>query len=111
MEVLKTHEIDCSEKDENGYYDWHYEYDLYEFSFGAIKLHARSYSDTPKEVSFFAYEKNGERSKYDNSLIEQPEFLKALKYLKDLGIYDKYCFFNGAYPIVPLSIWAKIENT
>jgi hypothetical protein len=110
MEVLKTHEIDCSEKDESGYYDWYYEYDLYEFSFGNIKLHARSYTDSSKEVSFFAYEKDGKRSAYNNNLIEQTEFIQALKYLKDLDVFEKYCFFNGSYPVIPLSIWKKLES-
>ncbi len=111
MEVYKTHEVECSEKNESDLYDWYYEYDLYEFSFGNIKLHARSYSDNPNEVSFFAYEKNGERSLYNNHLIEQSEFIEALRYLKELGIYEKFCFFNGSYPVVPLSIWRKLEST
>ena len=110
MKVSKTHEIDCSEMDDDGFYDWYYEYDLYEFSFGNIRLHAKSYADTPEEVSIFAYEKDGERSILDNNIIETFEFLNALKYLKSLGIYDKFCFFNGAYPVVPLSIWKKLEN-
>ena len=110
MEVSKVYEIDCSEQDENGYYEWYYEYDLYEFSFGCIKLHARSYFDTPKEVSFFAYEKDGKRSSYNN-LIDHPEFIEALKYLKNFGVYEKYRFFNGSYSAVPQSVWRKLENT
>lgn len=110
MEVVKTRTVDCSDKNEDGHFDWHYEYDLYEFDFGQVKLHARSYSDTPNEVHIFAYEKNNKRTVLTDELIKQPEFLKVLRYLRELGVYEKFSYLNSGYPEVPDFIWEKLDS-
>jgi hypothetical protein len=43
MKVEATHHIDASEPDENGMYEYRYEYDLYTFTDGEAVLVARSY--------------------------------------------------------------------
>jgi hypothetical protein len=49
MQVECTHHIDGSEPDDDDPYSYYYEYDVYCFTEGAMRLWARSYVDTPDE--------------------------------------------------------------
>jgi hypothetical protein len=56
MKIEQDHQIDASEPDAAGMYDWYYEYDVYRYSEGERTLVARSYTDTSDEAHFLRYE-------------------------------------------------------
>ena len=82
MNVKKKRHIDKGEQDEEGYSDYYYEYDSYEFSDGQITFHARSYTDEDTEAHFLR-KVDGKKT-----LIVSPEDLKtplfqlAIKHLR-----------------------------
>jgi hypothetical protein len=111
MKVMKYCVDGDADMSQEQFDEWVGAHDVYAFDFGEIKIRANSYKETPNKVSIGWYEKNGSRKQLDNTLIEESEFLQALRYLKELNIYEKYCFFNGSYPVIPSSIWKKLEST
>jgi hypothetical protein len=85
MQILKKHEIDAGEKDENGYYGYYYEYDDYEFVEDQLSLIARSYADEPQEASFRAIVENGERKLLSDTELSSSIFRDAVEHLKSEG--------------------------
>jgi len=84
MKVSCKHQIDASERDENGLYDWYYEYDLYEFQIGPIEVIACSYIDEPNEVSILSIIEDGAKLfPIKPSDIGKPELIQVLAYLKN----------------------------
>ncbi len=61
MNILKELVIDAGEKDENGNYDYFYEFEHYQCQFSKFTLLAKSYKDEPELVSFYGLEKEGAR--------------------------------------------------
>ncbi|MGF1866589.1 hypothetical protein L4D15_15200 [Enterovibrio norvegicus] len=82
MQVLKKHKIDAGERDENGYYDYYYEYDDYEFVVDEFSLIARSYTDELEEVSFRAVAVKGERKMLTEQELSLSVFKEAIDHLK-----------------------------
>jgi hypothetical protein len=85
MTVETTHHIDASDPDENGYYDYFYEYDIYRFSDGQSAFVARSYVDTPAEVHFLKYGVGSEERLLTARDLREPLFAEACEYLRNLG--------------------------
>ncbi|WP_061539484.1 hypothetical protein [Collimonas fungivorans] len=81
MEITSTHHIDKSELDENGMYDYYYEYDIYEFSENGLSYIARSYSDAPLDAHILK-KKNDKRwrifGKAKYKILGQADFKNAL---------------------------------
>lgn len=88
MHVERTHHVDASEPDEAGMYEYHYEYDVYRFSNGAICFTARSYVDDPNEAHFLGVMVRGQSRMMVDSDLAQPLFLSALVYLDAHGKTD-----------------------
>ena len=79
MKVEVTRQIDSSEVDQNGFYDWYYEYDIYEFfDNGSLKVRARSYTDESEEVSIMSI-KGKEKIKSND--LGSPFLIKVLQHL------------------------------
>lgn len=97
MKIEKNHEIDASEKDANGYYDYYYEYNDYLFSDETIPILARSYSDSPKEVSFRAVLQEEKLRMTGNKDMQYPLFQEAINYLKAEGKTDIQILTEGGY--------------
>jgi hypothetical protein len=57
MKVRVSQHIDKSDLNENGFYDYYYDFNIYAFSEGEVTYYARSYNDEPNEAHFT----NGER--------------------------------------------------
>jgi len=85
MDVEITHHIDASDPDENGYYDYFYEYDIYRFFNGRSAFVARSYVDTPDEVHFLKCGIGSEERLLSVRDLREPLFVEACGYLRKLG--------------------------
>jgi hypothetical protein len=85
MKINKTHHIGKSEPDENGMYDFYYDYQIYEFSEGKIMLVARSYKGD-NEAHFLRKEIDGEKAFINQTDLESPLLSSAVEYLKNEGI-------------------------
>jgi hypothetical protein len=58
--VSREHCIDKMGPDQDGYYEFYYDYELFEFSLGTTILHGRSYLDDPEEAHLTGVEVAGE---------------------------------------------------
>ena len=85
MKVRRTHHIDASELDENGYYDYYYEYDVYEFEEDGLSIIVRCYSDTPEEANFLCTKRNGEIGGFRQEHVDTYLFKAAVEYLRSEG--------------------------
>lgn len=85
MKVEKTHRVDAGEKDAQGYYDYYYEYDDYLFSNPSQTVFARSYSDSPKEVSFRTITEGNRQRAIERADMDLPMLKEAVDYLRSEG--------------------------
>lgn len=85
MHVERTREVEASDPDADGMYDYHYEYDLYRFIEGNTCFIARSYADTLDEAHFLSIEVNGKRRLLSDADLSHALFLSALAHLGSLG--------------------------
>lgn len=75
MKTIITHHIDKSELDEDGMYDYYYEYDIYEFCENDLSYIARSYIDEPLEVHFL---KKKSKNDSDWQILEKTDLKNSL---------------------------------
>ena len=85
MHIERVRQIDSSEPDETGMYDYYYEYDIYRFTDGPICLIARSYVDEPDEAHFLRVEANGSQRTLVDVDLTHPLFLLAQSHLSSEG--------------------------
>lgn len=88
MLIQRSLHIDKSEPDENGMYDYYYEYEVFEFSDGPEKIIARSYIDTPAQACFLCKEINAYRQLLVRDDLQTRLIKDAAKYLADQGKSD-----------------------
>ena len=88
MHVERTHHVDASEPDDDGMYEYHYEYDIYRFTDDAICLAARSYVHTPDEAHFLGIEVRGHSRMLVDRDLARPLFRSAAEYLQAHGKRD-----------------------
>lgn len=84
MNIDKSHHIDKSEPDADGMYEYYYDYYIYEFTEGNLKLIARSYENEP-EAQFLGLEKDGEKAFLSKSILNEPLLQQAIEHLKKEG--------------------------
>ena len=83
MNVGVSHHVDKSDQRPDGLYDFHYEYDVYDFAVGGRLLRARAYVDTPNEVSFLGwYDLEG---KHVASAVATRPPAETIRYLEEKG--------------------------
>ena len=111
MKVTKIHVDSDEDMSQEEFQEWSGVHDSYEFDFGYIRIRATSWAETAHKVSIDWYENDGVRQKLSNTIIGQPEFMQVAKYLKELGEYDEFRFYNGSYPLIPDTVWNNVENT
>ena len=84
MEIKKEHFLDKGEQDEQGFYDYYYEGDLYEISFDNITYYARCYTHTPDELSFHAREISGKDGRIFKRIpYKEATFIECVKHFRD----------------------------
>ena len=81
MRVDVSHHVDASEPNAEGLRDYHYEYDVFTFSEGAVWYAARVYSDAPHAAAFMTSDSH-QLSKQD---LHHPLFIAAAAYLRAAG--------------------------
>jgi hypothetical protein len=84
MNVEISHHVDADEPAEDGTHEYHYEYDIFRFTEGAVTLFARSYVDTPDEANFLSVIKNEQRQELAEYL-DSALFLQAVAYFRQQG--------------------------
>ena len=85
MKVETTHRIDAGRRDAQGRYQYYYEYDLYEFSDGAVKLLARSYVEEPDEVHFLNIGDGTTQRMLTDADLRLPLAQSAARHLAEFG--------------------------
>lgn len=85
MRIESTRHIDASEPDAAGFRDYHYEYDVYRFSDGAVCFVARSYTDTSDEAHFLRVELDGDPRHLTDADLTHPLFVAARSHLIGAG--------------------------
>lgn len=85
MLIECTRHIDASEPDADGFYDYHYEYDIYRFTDGAACVMARSYTYQEDEAHFLRIELDGVPRLLTDADLARPLFLEARDHLIGLG--------------------------
>jgi hypothetical protein len=97
MDVAISHHIDASEPDENGFYDYHYEYDIYEFERAGRTYFVRAYVDEPDQAAFMSCLEAGKARLLDADDLMHPLLLDAARYLHAAGKMqlDRLSEFDG----------------
>lgn len=85
MHIERIRQIDASEPDESGMYDYYYEYDLYRFTEGDLCLVARSYTDEPDEVHFLRTEEGASWRPVTAADLSHPLSVLARSHLRSEG--------------------------
>jgi hypothetical protein len=88
VKVEVSHHVDASEPDAQGFYDYHYEYDIFTFSEGNVSFLARTYTDQPNEASFMARHVADRRHLLTERDLQNPLLLEAQDYLRAAGKTD-----------------------
>jgi hypothetical protein len=85
MKVEISHSIDASEPNASGFYEYHYEYDMFEFTDGITIFWVRSYNDEPEKAALMARDKRGKRGLLTKRDLRHPLLLEAVAYLRAAG--------------------------
>lgn len=85
MHIERTRQVDASEPDDTGAYEYYYEYDIYRFTDGPICLVARSYTDEPDEAHFLRIETDHGARPLVAADLAHPLLLAALNHLRADG--------------------------
>lgn len=102
MIVECTRHLDASEPDGAGMYDYHYEYDIYRFTDGAVCFAARNYVERVEEAHFVSVEVKGTSRRLINADLAHPLFLAAVAHFRGEGKTDLHWLSgrgNGYEPI------------
>lgn len=85
MHIECSRQIDSSEPDAAGMYEYYYEYDLYRFTEGPVCFVARSYVDEPDEAHFLRLELDRHPQHITDADLSHPVFLAAQAHLLNAG--------------------------
>ncbi|MBB5408287.1 MULTISPECIES: hypothetical protein [unclassified Paraburkholderia] len=96
MKVIVSHHIDCSDRDENGMYEYYYECDIYEFVEGNVSYIVRAYMDEPGDAHFLKTKGDGDQ---DWRIMMEPDkdeplFKEVVEHLKNIGKPNIRCFMG-----------------
>ena len=104
MKVTTSHHIDADEPDEQGFYSYYYEYDIYRFSNSTHCYVIRCYADEPDTASFVSRDEGKRQKTVVQDHLTDPLLVEAIKYLRALGktTFKMYCGPVGySMPIDP----------
>jgi len=85
ISVSSKHCVDKMGPDQDGYYDFYYDYQLFEFSLGTTTLRGRTYEDDPEEAHFLGIEVDGQRRLLSITDFEKPLLRAAIRYFHNSG--------------------------
>lgn len=96
LQVECSHHIDASEPDAEGFYEYYYEYDIYCFTLGGLRLVVRSYSDTSAQAGMLRLEEAGKSRPLQPEDLKRPLVQQTREHLQSLGKQDLR-WFNPKY--------------
>lgn len=102
MTVEVSHHIDASEPDAEGFYDHHYEYDVFEFTDGVVTFLARAYSHETEKAGMMTRTEVKRHHLLTKRDLRHPLFLKAAAYLRAVGKSDLDWLDKRSRAYVPL---------
>lgn len=85
MTMAMSHHIDASEPDVDGFYEYYYEYDVFEFTDGVMTLLVRSYSDEPEMAALMGWNKGKKSYRLTKRDLLHPLILEAAAFLRTTG--------------------------
>ncbi|MEO4001984.1 hypothetical protein [Mesorhizobium sp. CAU 1732] len=85
MEIAINRHVDASEPDEHGFHEYHYEYDILEFSRTGRTYIVRSYADTPDRAAFLSCREGDESHLLGPADLIHPLLVEAVDYLHATG--------------------------
>ncbi len=91
MKVEQSHHIDASDPENDGMYDWYYEYDIFRFTDGERTLIARSYVDSGDEAHFLRFEEHGKFAGFPAVHLKDPLLWAAVLHLLGTGKTELKC--------------------
>lgn len=97
MHIVKSHHVDSSEPDSDGFCEWRYEYDLYRFSDGGTVLVARCYASEPGDVHLLRLEEGGALRPITRAALGRPLIREALAYLRRAGFNHVHALLENGY--------------
>ncbi len=103
MTVEVSHHIDASEPDAEGFCDYHYEYDVFEFTDGVVTFLARAYSDEPEKVAMMTRTEGKGYRHLTRRDVHHSLFLEAAAYLRTVGKSDLDWLDRRSGAYVPLT--------
>jgi hypothetical protein len=103
MTVEVSHHVDASEADADGFHDYHYEYEIYEFTDGVRTLLARAYSDEPEMAALMRWYTGKHSYWLKKRDLHHPLFLEAMAYLRMAGKSKLDWFDRKSGSYVPLN--------
>jgi len=88
IHVWSQHRIDSMGPDAHGYYEFHYDYVVFDFSLGSTKLLAKAYTDPPHEAHLIRIEEAGTDRFLEPGDLTTVLVRSALQYFRDQGRTD-----------------------
>ena len=85
ISVSRKHCVDKMGPNQDGYYEFYYDYELIDFSLGTTTLHGRTYADDPEEAHLIALELDGQRKFLSVTDFETPLPRAAIRYFHNSG--------------------------
>ncbi|MGO4452007.1 YgcG family protein [Phyllobacterium sp. TAF24] len=113
MNVEISHHIDASDLNPEGFYDYHYEYDIYVFSDGPLSYVVRAYTDQPEQAAFMSVSKGSSKRLLRSNDFRTPLLAEAVAYLRNAEKTDLswLCEKRGRYlPITDTDDGRKISR-
>lgn len=96
-----SHMIDRSEPDQDGSYDWYYEYDIFRFSIDRATLVARSYVDENTEAHFLRIEIDGKSRPLTLGDLQSDLATDAIRHLRNSSKTTIRWLSPNGYAVVP----------
>jgi hypothetical protein len=103
MTVEVSHHIDASDPDADGFCDYRYEYDVFEFTDASVTFLARAYSDEPEKAAMMARIEGQDHHLLTKRDLRHPLFIKAAAYLRASGKTDLDWLDRRSRAYVPLT--------
>ncbi|MDJ0758290.1 MAG: hypothetical protein QNJ19_02785 [Woeseiaceae bacterium] len=88
IEVTRSKGVDKMGPDEDGLYEFYYDFELFEFRSGSRVVHGRAYADQENEASLIAIYEDGERRLMSVSDLQADLGRAAIRYFKNIGKTD-----------------------
>jgi hypothetical protein len=101
MRIECVRQVDASERNAEGKYEWYYEYDIYRFTEGDRTLVARSYTDTSSQAHFLRFEVEARPVRLTTQDTRDPLLRQAAGYLVSIGKKSIEYFGPEGYAPLP----------